>query len=87
MTDQEYTDADLAQEILDEDIEYNGKIPYSCPGCGEEYELDEEAIFEYVLRSEYGLTPDKLEEIQDTREQILASLGEDQTIDDLLEDS
>ncbi len=85
MTDREYTDADLAQETLNEDIEYNGKIPYSCPNCGEEYELDEEAIFEYVLRSEYGLTPDKLEKIQETREQFLASLGEDQIIEDLLE--
>jgi hypothetical protein len=85
MTDQEYTDADLAQEILGEDIEYNGKIPYTCHSCGEVYELDEEAIFEYVLRSEYGLTPDKLEEIQETREHILASLGEDQTTEDLLE--
>ncbi|WP_049937175.1 hypothetical protein [Haloplanus natans] len=81
----EYTQAELAQKILDEDIEYNDKIPYSCPSCGEEYEINEKAVFEYVLRSEYGLTPEKLEEMQDTREQILTSLGDDQTIEDLLE--
>lgn len=85
MTDQEYTQAELAQKILDEDTEYNDTLPFTCPNCSEEYEIDTEAIFEYVLRSEYGLRPERLDELLEREEKILNSLGEDQDLEDLLE--
>jgi len=63
--DSEATDAELAQSILDssdaEDLgELEGRV--FCGDCGSAVEIDMERVFEYVLRKEYGMRPQDLEQ-------------------------